>query len=241
MSGARAYLVRTERLLGAQAMERLHAAHVLVLGIGGVGAGAVEALARSGVGHLTLVDPDCVDETNINRQLIALHSTVGRPKVDVAKERVLDIAPDCSVTALPMRYDAQHADAVLSGHPDFVLDCIDTMSAKVDLAVRCRQLGIPMIACMGTGNKLDASRLRIADLYQTHIDPIARVMRKELRARGVEALPVLFSDEVPAQIPNDSEGARRSVPASVAFVPPVAGMMMAGYAVEQLIQEARVS
>jgi tRNA A37 threonylcarbamoyladenosine dehydratase len=219
---------RTERLIGKEGLERLKAAHVAVFGIGGVGGFACEALARAGVGRLTLIDFDDVDVTNINRQIIALHSTVGRAKTEVMAERIADINPDCEVELLKMLYLPENADSIDLSRFDYVVDAIDNVSAKVELAVRCERLGVSIISAMGTGNKLDPTRFEVADIYKTSVCPLARVMRRELKARGVKHLKVVYSKE---EAKKDGERA----PASISFVPPVAGMILASELIKQIL------
>ncbi len=229
--------LREAMLLGPEAVEHLSRCHVMVFGIGGVGSYCAEALVRAGVGALTFIDHDTVGETNLNRQLVALHSTLGRPKAEVMAERALDIHPGCRVRALVARYDADTRDRFFDGSPcDFVVDAIDLVSCKLDLILTARAQGIPCVSCCGTGNKLDPARLRIADLSETSGCPLARVLRKELRARGVAHHPVLFSDEPPATpLPLETPPpGRRSIPASVSWVPSAAGLMLAGYVVRRL-------
>jgi tRNA A37 threonylcarbamoyladenosine dehydratase len=243
---------RTELLLGKDAMARLEAANVAVFGIGGVGTYTVEALARGGVGGLVLVDDDSVCLSNINRQLIATHRTIGRKKVEVARERVLDINPRCRVEAVASFYSADTAgDFPLSSY-DYVVDAIDTVSSKLVLIGEAAEADVPIISCMGAGNKLDPTRLEVADIYETSMCPLARVMRKELRARGVKALKVVYSREE-AITPRESAETsckvgcvcppgttrkctvRRSVPGSVSFVPSVAGLILAAEVIKDLI------
>ncbi len=227
---------RTALVLGQDAMDRLCRSSVLVFGIGGVGGHVVEALARSGVGAIALVDNDSVDITNLNRQIMALHSTVGQPKVDVARQRVLDINPDCKVTTYRMFYLPETADQIdLKGY-DYVVDCIDTVTAKLDLIERCKALGVPVISSMGTGNKVDPTKLKVADISKTSVCPLARVMRTELRKRGINHLKCVFSTELPAQqkgeVPNQRAG--RHSPGSTAFVPSVAGLVLASEVIRDL-------
>jgi len=217
---------RTALLIGADGLARLEASTVAVIGIGGVGSFAVEALARSGLGGLVLVDDDSVCATNINRQVPALHSTVGRPKVEVMLERVLDINPRIRVEALKLRYDADSGEGILRPGLSYVVDAIDTVSSKIDLIVRARRAGIPIISSMGAGNKLDPTRLEVADISATSICPLARVIRKELRKRGIESLKVVYSRETPARL---------SPPGSVAFVPSAAGLIIAAEVVRDLL------
>ena len=182
---------RERMLLGEAAVKRLQESHVIVFGLGGVGSFVVEALARAGVGELTLVDHDTISLTNLNRQLYALHSTLGRRKVDVARERVRDINPDCIVHAIPEFYLPEHAQRFWGVRYSYIVDAIDTVSAKIDLACRAQEMGTPIIASMGTGNKLDPSRFEVADLYETQVCPLCRVMRRELKQRGVKSLRVV--------------------------------------------------
>ena len=225
---------RSAMLLGEQAMEKLKNAHVAVFGIGGVGGHLCEALARVGVGKLTLVDSDTVSVSNINRQIVALHSTVGKPKVDVMRERILDINPSCSVTVYPKFYLPENADEFPLEQYDYIADAIDTVSAKIDLTVRAQALGIPMIAAMGAGNRTDPTRFAVTDLFKTQGCPLARVMRRELKARGIRHLKVVFSDE-PALQPIGATGEGKRVPGSLSFVPSVVGLIMAREIVFDLI------
>ena len=222
--------LRTQMLLGADAMERLRRSHVAVFGLGGVGSYAVEALVRSGVGELTLIDDDTVSPTNLNRQLEALHSTVGENKTDAVASRCRDINPDVVLHPICARYDAAHREDFFSARYDYIIDAIDTVSSKLDLIQTAIQRDIPIICAMGTGNKLDPSQLRIDDISKTHNCSLARVMRKELRERGIKHLRVIYSPELPAK-PETLEApppGRRSVPASLTWVPGCAGLMMAG-------------
>jgi len=228
---------RTQMILGAEALEILHRSHVAVFGLGGVGSYAVEALARSGVGELTLVDQDTVSRSNINRQLFALHSTVGRPKAEVAAERCRDINPDIVLHPIQATYDAAHRDDFFHVRYDYIVDAIDLVSCKLDLIEQSIARGIPILSALGTGNKLDPSLLEITDIAKTSGCPLARVMRKELRTRGIHHLKVVFSPEqsAPTQQLEAPPPGRRSVPASVAWVPSVAGLMMAGAVIQALI------
>lgn len=226
-------------LLGDAAMDKLRRSHVAVFGLGGVGSWCAEALARSGVGRLTLVDQDTVSVSNINRQLCALESTVGMPKVQAVSERIHDIDPGIEVVTIEGKYEASDRERFFSDY-DFVCDAIDLVSCKLDLIMTCRERGIPMISALGTGNKKDASQLRIDDISKTYGCALARVMRKELRARGVEHHPVIFSPEEPMepeQVETPPPG-RRSVPGSLVWVPASAGLLMCQYAVTELIKES---
>ena len=222
--------LRTEMLLGPAAMERLAAAHVAVFGLGGVGSWCAEALARSGVGALTLVDHDEVGLTNLNRQVEATRSTLGMPKAEAMAERIADINPGCRVTPRAEKYEADRREAFFSTSYDYIVDCIDLVSCKLDLIQTALERGVPILSALGTGNKLDPSLFRIGDISRTEGCPLARVVRKELRARGILHHRVLWSPEEPRQAAQHEAPppGRRSVPGSVAWVPPVAGLMMAG-------------
>ena len=226
---------RTERLLGADAMERLHGSRVAVFGIGGVGGYAAEALARSGIGTLDLIDSDKVCLSNLNRQIIALHSTVGQYKVDAAADRIHDICPETTVNRHCCFFLPETADQFDFSQYDYVIDAIDTVKGKLEIIMRAKEAGVPVISCMGAGNKLDPTALRVADIYKTKVCPLARVMRYELRKRGVKALKVVYSEELPvAAAPSEEESVRRSTPGSVAFVPSVAGLILAGEVIKDL-------
>ena len=232
--------IRNEMLLGPRAMEKLKSSHVCVVGLGGVGSCAAEALARSGVGELTLVDRDAYSLSNINRQLGALTSTAGRSKAEVMAERVRDINPDCAVHPLAIHYDRETLDSFFDGL-DYIADAIDLVSCKIDLICRARDRGIPVLSALGTGNKLDPSRLEVTDLSLTRGCPLARVMRRELGRRDIRHMKVVYSSEeaapcAPLEAPPPG---RRSVPGSVPWVPPIAGIMMAGAIVMDLAGEAR--
>lgn len=236
--------VRTAMLLGTEAMEKLKSARVAVFGVGGVGGYVCEALARAGVGAIDLFDSDSVSLSNINRQIIALHSTVGRPKVEVMRERILDINPDCRVTAHEVFYLPENADGYPLGDYTYIADAVDTVAAKIELAVRAEREGVPLISSMGTGNKLDPTRFTVTDLFKTAGCPLARVLRRELKARGLKHLKVVYSEEPvcarPADAPTEpaENGApRRSTPGSLSFVPPVAGLILAGEIVKDIIKE----
>lgn len=235
--------LRTAYVIGDDAVEKLKQAKVILFGVGGVGSFCAEALARVGVGTLTLVDPDDVATSNINRQLIALHSTVGKNKAEVMKARIADINPEANVSAIPMFYLPENADEIDLSEYDIILDAIDTVSAKIELAVRADKLGIPMISAMGTGNKLHPEKLEATDISKTQMCPLARVMRRELKARGIEHLRVVYSTETPVPRHVDyineedmKPGAKR-IPGSVSFVPSAAGLLMASEAVGILLEE----
>lgn len=223
---------RTAMLLGEDAVDRLRRATVAVFGVGGVGSYTVEALARAGVGQLLLVDNDTVSVSNINRQLVALHSTVGRLKVEVAAERVRDINPSCRVQTRALFYTPESADTVDLSGVDYVVDAVDHVPAKIELITRAQALSVPVISCMGAGNKLDATRFEVADIHKTTVCPLARVMRRELRLRGISHCKVVYSREAPV-VPPSADGKR--VPGSVSFVPSVAGLIVAGEVIKDLI------
>ena len=221
---------RTELLLGKEAMERLAKCRVAVFGIGGVGGYVCEALARSGVGILDLIDNDKVCLTNINRQIIATGKTVGRYKTDVMKERILDINPDAEVNTYQCFFLPENASDFPFEKYDYVVDAVDTVTAKIELVMQCQKMGIPIMSSMGAGNKLDPTQFRVADIYKTNMDPLAKVMRRELKNRGVKKLKVVYSEEKPIK-PVEDVG---STPGSTAFVPSVAGLIIAGEVIKDL-------
>ena len=227
--------IRAEMLLGHDAMEKLRQSHVAVFGLGGVGSWCAEALARSGVGRITLIDRDTVGESNINRQLCAYVSTVGRAKTEVMAKHLRDINPDIQVNCIEGHYEADARERFFADY-DFVADCIDLVSCKIDLIMSCRERGIPVVSALGTGNKRDAQQLRLDDISKTYGCTFARVIRKELRNRGVEHHPVVFSPEEPmkaAQIETPPPG-RRAVPGSLIWVPASAGMLLCQHVVGEL-------
>lgn len=244
---------RTELLLGSAGMARLHVARVAVFGIGGVGSFAAEGLARAGIGFLRLVDGDEIDVTNINRQIHALTSTVGQNKAEAMKRRIRDIHPEAEVEAVTEFYRAEAADRLLDGGLDYVVDAVDMVTAKLSLAEACQQRGLSLISSMGTGRKLDPTQFQVADLYDTRVCPLAKVMRRELSARGVTRLKVVYSPEPPVKEADAtaeethpasarggaqgirSGGVRRRTIGSVSFVPSVAGMIIAGAVVRDLV------
>ena len=239
--------IRTRLLVGDEPLERLKNAKVAIFGVGGVGGYAVEALARSGVGTLHLYDDDTVSESNLNRQLAALHSTIGQPKAEVMARRVRDINPACQVEAIRLFYLPQNADQVDLSPYNYVVDCIDTVAAKLELVTRCNALQIKIISAMGTGNKFDPSALVVTDISKTQGCPLARTMRKELRKRGVHHLKVVYSTELPTsplrpadfEPPETSDTrpgstARRDTPGSMPFVPAAAGLLLASAVVREL-------
>lgn len=242
---------RAELILGKEAMEKLYASKVAVFGVGGVGSFAAEAIARSGIGAIDLFDDDSVCLTNINRQLIATHSALGRKKVEVMKERILDINPSCSVNAFECFYSAQNADSIPLSVYDYIVDAIDTVSSKLTLIERAKREKVQIISCMGAGNKLDPTGFIVTDIYKTSVCPLAKVMRRELRARGIKSLKVIYSKEEPIK-PEETEeiscktncvcppgatrncAVRRQVPGSVSFVPPAAGLIIAAEVIKDI-------
>lgn len=221
---------RTEALIGKENMHKLKNSRVIIFGIGGVGSFATEALARAGVGSLDLVDKDIVDITNLNRQIMALHSTLGQPKVEVMKTRILDIVPDICVTAHKMFYLPETASRLELKNYDYIIDAVDTVTAKIELISRAVEMEVPVISSMGTGNKLDPSQFEITTIRQTSVCPLARVMRRELRKRSIDDIKVLYSKEEPRKNQN------RETPSSISFVPSVAGLMIAGEVIKDLIE-----
>ncbi|MBQ5334791.1 MAG: tRNA threonylcarbamoyladenosine dehydratase [Oscillospiraceae bacterium] len=227
---------RTAMMLGEEAVERLRQSRVAVFGIGGVGGYAVEALARTGVGTLDLIDADTVAPSNLNRQIIALHSTVGQRKVDAAAQRIHDICPDTAVYAHELFFMPDTADQLDFSQFDYVIDAIDTVKGKLEIILRAQAAGVPVISAMGAGNKLDPTMLQVADIYSTKVCPLARVMRYELKKRGVKRLKVVYSEELPV-VPRQPEmNGVKPVPGSVMFVPAAAGLILAGEAVRDLIK-----
>lgn len=241
---------RTELLLGSEAMERLAQSHVAVFGIGGVGGYVVEALVRSGIGAIDLIDHDQVSLSNLNRQIIATRETVGKDKVEIMQERILSINPDCKVTVHRCFYLPETAERFHFSDYSYVVDAIDTVTGKIQLILQAQEEGIPVISCMGTGNKLNPTELMVADIYDTTICPLAKVMRKELKKRGVKQLKVVYSREkpIPAKQTNEilsknsqesesSAPRQKSVPGSVSFLPPVAGFIMVSEVIKDLIAD----
>ena len=234
--------IRTEMLLGTQALQRLQKARVAVFGLGGVGGYTVEALARAGIGQLDLIDNDTVSLSNLNRQILATHSTIGLEKTEAAKRRVLDINPNCTVVTHNVFYTPETADQFDFTQYDYIVDAIDTVTGKLALVTAAQAVGTPILSSMGTGNKLDPTKFQIADITKTSVCPLARIMRKECAKRGIKHLKVLFSTEDP--IPSDPEAisleelpeGRRALPGSVAFVPSVAGLIIAGEVIKDLIK-----
>ena len=232
---------RTEILLGEAAMERLYNARVAVFGVGGVGGYVVEALARCGVGQLDLCDSDTVSVSNINRQILATHSTVGMLKVDAAKARILDINPSCVVRTYPFFYLPDTADRFDFTQYDYIVDAIDTVTGKLQLVERAQEAGTPIICSMGTGNKLDPAAFQVSDISKTSMCPLARIMRKELKKRGINHLKVVYSQEEALTPTVDEEELKRTgkrqIPGSTAFVPGAAGLILAGEVVKDLVKD----
>lgn len=248
---------RTELLIGTKGLEKLKNSTVAVFGIGGVGSFAAEALARSGVYGIVLIDGDYICLTNINRQIHALHSTLGKSKVETMKARILDINPEATVVIYKEPYNSENAERLLAGNYDYVVDAIDTVTSKIDLIERCKKRNIPIISAMGAGNKLDPTKLKVTDIYNTSICPLAKIMRKQLRKRGIKDLKVVYSKENPlgtvlvtskenapgtasvvfhdAPEEDKTRGARHRILGSVPFVPPVAGLIMASEVIYDLI------
>lgn len=227
---------RSELLLGSGSTDILKSKKVIIFGLGGVGSYIAEALARAGIGHITLVDSDTVSVSNINRQLCALNSTIGMPKTDIVAERIKDINPLCETESVRKFYLPENADEFELEKYNYIADAIDTVSAKIDLAVRAEKLSVPIISCMGTGNKLDPSQFRISDIYKTSVCPLCRVMRYELKKRGVKSLNVVWSAEEPVKAVADSSNNRHS-PGSLPFVPGAAGLIAAGKIILDIVNK----
>jgi tRNA A37 threonylcarbamoyladenosine dehydratase len=243
---------RTELLIGKEGLEKLKNSKIAIFGIGGVGTYVAEGLVRAGVGHFVLVDDDLVCLTNLNRQLHATRKTIGKVKVEIMKERILDINPKAEVTAFQRFYLPECAEELIKDDYDYIVDAVDTVTAKVDLVMQAKKRSIPIISCMGAGNKLDPTRFEVTDIYKTTTDPLAKVMRKELRQRGIESLKVVYSTEPPIK-PMESEDTscathcvcpkgtqrtcttRNQIPGSISFVPSVAGLIIAGEVIKDLI------
>ncbi len=232
---------RTELLLGSEAMEKLNRKRVAVFGIGGVGGYVCEALVRSGIGAFDLIDNDVVSLTNLNRQIIATKSTVGRYKTEVMKERMLDINPEADVRIHNCFFLPENADQFPFEEYDYIVDAVDTVTAKIELIMKAKEKNIPIISAMGAGNKLDPSRFKVADIYKTDMCPLAKVMRKELKNRGIKKLKVVYSDEKPikplGEVKEALNPGKKSIPGSIAFVPAIPGLMIAGEIVKDFIQK----
>lgn len=230
--------LRNEMLLGSEAMEKLESSSVAVFGLGGVGSWCAEALCRSGVGKITLIDQDTVGESNINRQLCATNSTIGQFKAEVMEERLKDINPEVKAIPVVARYEAKKREAFFRADYDYIVDCIDLVACKLDLIETALQRGVPIVSALGTGNKRDAEMLKITDISKSEGCPLARVIRKELRKRGIKHLPVVYSNELamkPKQVEEPPPG-RRSVPGSLIWVPATAGMLLCSHVVTQILE-----
>lgn len=224
---------RTELLIGKEAIEKLNKTKVAIFGIGGVGSYVVEGLARAGIGNFILIDNDEVALSNINRQIIATHKTVGKSKVEVSKERILDINPNAEVE-IYKEFFLPESDEIIDKTVDYIVDAIDTITTKIELVIRADRLNIPIISSMGTGNKLDPTRFEVTDIYKTSVCPLAKVMRRELKTRGIKSLKVVYSKEEPIKISENLEE-KKKIPASISFVPSVAGLIIAGEVIKDII------
>lgn len=222
---------RTELLIGKENIELLKNSKVAIFGCGGVGSYVVEALARAGIGKIVIVDHDEVDITNINRQLIATQDTIGKPKVEVEKSRILSINPDCEVITF-QEFFTKESRGIIDDSIDYIVDCVDTVTAKLEIIVQAKKIGVPVISAMGTGNKLDPTRFEVADIYKTSVCPLAKVMRKELRNRNIDFLKVVYSKEEPIKHEEESR-----TPGSISFVPSVAGLIIAGEVIKDIISK----
>ncbi len=228
---------RTELLIGKEGIEKLQNSKVAIFGIGGVGSFVVEGLVRAGVGSFVLVDNDKICLTNLNRQIISTRKTVGKPKVEVAKERILEINPEANVE-IHQEFFMPDSQGILDDTVDYIIDAVDTVTAKIELVMRANKLNIPIISSMGTGNKLDPTRFEVTDIYKTSICPLAKVMRKELRSRGVKKLKVVYSKEEPIKLAKTTEEnkEKKQVPGSISFVPSVVGLIIAGEVIKDIIK-----
>lgn len=225
---------RTELIIGKEGIEKLKDSKVAIFGLGGVGSYVLEACVRAGIGNFILVDKDEVDITNLNRQIIATRKTIGKPKVEVAKERILEINPEANVE-IYQEFFMPETKGILDESIDYIVDAVDTVTAKIELVVRANRLNIPIISCMGTGNKLDPTKFEVADIYKTSVCPLAKVMRKELKTRGIKKLKVVYSKEEPIKRQANDE-LRKKVPASISFVPSVAGLIIAGEVIKDILE-----
>ena len=232
---------RTEKLIGKENVERIHTKKVAIFGLGGVGSFVMEGLARAGIENFILVDKDEIDITKLNRQIIATHKTIGKPKVEVAKNRILEINPNARVEIF-QEFFMPETQGILDDTIDYIVDCVDTVTAKIELVVRANEMDIPIISSMGTGNKLDPTKFEIADIYKTSVCPLAKVMRKELKNRGIKKLKVIYSKEKPIAINNSNEtNSKKITPGSVSFVPSVAGLIIAGEVIKDIIEYKKSS
>ena len=229
---------RTELLIGNEAIKKLNNTKVAIFGIGGVGSFVLEGLVRCGVGSFILIDNDKVCLTNLNRQLIATHKTIGEYKVDVAKKRILEINPNANVEIYKDLFMPDNKTILLDNTISYIVDCIDTITAKIELVLRANELNIPIISCMGTGNKLDPTKFEITDIYKTSVCPLAKVMRKELKIRGIKKLKVLYSKEEPLKPGiTEEQSSKKQIPGSISYVPSVAGLIIAGEVIKDIINK----
>ena len=232
---------RTEKLIGKENVERIHTKKVAIFGLGGVGSFVMEGLARAGIENFILVDKDEIDITNLNRQIIATHKTIGKPKVEVAQNRILEINPNARVEIF-QEFFMPETHGILDDTIDYIVDCVDTVTAKIELVVRANEMNIPIMSSMGTGNKLDPTKFEIADIYKTSVCPLAKVMRKELKNRGIKKLKVIYSKEKPIAINNSNEtNSKKITPGSVSFVPSVAGLIIASEVIKDIIEYKKSS
>ena len=231
------FTMRTSLFVGDEGIEKLSKSNVIIFGVGGVGSFATEALVRAGVGNLTIVDFDDVDVTNINRQIPALHSTVGKLKVDVMKERLLDINPNLNIRTVAKKYNKETTDEILIENYDYVIDAIDMVTSKILLVEECNKKGLTLISSMGMGNKLDPTKIVVTDIHKTHTCPLAKVMRKELKDRRIKKLKVVYSEEQPQELKKKIMNGRKVTPGSTSFVPSVGGLIIASVVVNDLINK----
>ncbi|RGX08959.1 tRNA threonylcarbamoyladenosine dehydratase [Paraclostridium sordellii] len=230
------FKTRTSLIIGQEGLEKLKNSNVIIFGVGGVGSFAAEAIARAGVGKMTIVDFDDVDITNINRQLPALHSTIGRNKVDVMKERILDINPDIDIKSIVDKYSKENSDELLCEDYDYVIDAIDMVTSKIHLIESCVKKNLKIVSSMGMGNKLDPTKIVVTDIYKTQMCPLAKVMRKELRDRKIKKLKVVYSTEQPVELKEKIMNGKKVTPGSISFVPSVGGLTIASVVVNDLIK-----
>lgn len=227
---------RTQLIFGEESIKKLNNSKVIVFGVGGVGGHLIEALARGGVGHIAIVDFDKIEESNINRQLVATHSTIGKSKVLVMKERLIDINPNIKVEAIEKFYLPDNKNEFDLSKYDYIVDAVDNMTAKIDLILTAAELNIPIISALGAGNKIDPTRLEVTDIYKTSVDPLAKILRHELRKRGIKYLKVVYSKEEPVKVETLQEEKRRAIPGSTSYYPPVMGLIIASEVIKDLIK-----
>ncbi len=227
-------MMRTEMLIGGESVQKLKNKKVVILGVGGVGSFTTEAIARGGVGNIIICDNDTVNITNINRQIVALTSTIGRKKVDIMRERILDINPEANVIAYDLYVNEENMETIIPKDTDYVIDAIDTVTSKLQVIEYCKKHNIKQIACMGTGNKIDPTRFKVSDISKTSVCPLAKVIRQELKKRKIKKVKVVFSDEIPTKSQYKNEETGKAIPMSVSFVPSVAGLTIAGEVLRDL-------